>query len=318
MAKPKIAFYGCASCGGCDEAVVDLAEELLDVAAAADIVLWPTAFDFKCPDVEALPDQSLAAAFINGAIRTREDEDWVRLLRRKSQRVVACGACAQYGGVPGLANQFSREHLMKRVFDEVPSLVNPMGTRPRPHDHGLDLPALHDGVRSLDQVVRVDYFVPGCAPPTPLLARAMRALLAGTLPPPPAVLAPDVALCDECPRKASKPAELSFASFKRPSLAEIDGELCLLAQGFLCMGPATRAACGAACIRCNMPCTGCGGATSRVRDQGAKMLSSLASSVAASDQPGIDAILQGIPDPVGTLYRYSLARSLLRRRFGVA
>ena len=45
--KPKIAFYWCASCGGCEEAVVDLAEGLLDVVAAADIVFWPVALDFK-------------------------------------------------------------------------------------------------------------------------------------------------------------------------------------------------------------------------------------------------------------------------------
>ena len=37
--KPKVAFYWCASCGGCEEAVVDLAEQLLDVAGAVEIVL---------------------------------------------------------------------------------------------------------------------------------------------------------------------------------------------------------------------------------------------------------------------------------------
>jgi F420-non-reducing hydrogenase small subunit len=63
-----------------------------------------------------------------------------------------------------------------------------------------------------------------------------------------------------------------------------------------------------------MPCTGCFGPPSRVRDQGAKILSSLASLVEAQGEPEIEEILSGIPDPVGTFYRYGLASSLLRRK----
>jgi hypothetical protein len=62
--KPKVAFYWCASCGGCEEAVVDLAEDILKVVEAVDIVLWPVALDFK-KDV-SMPDNSIAVAFISG------------------------------------------------------------------------------------------------------------------------------------------------------------------------------------------------------------------------------------------------------------
>ncbi|HVN04822.1 MAG TPA: F420-nonreducing hydrogenase, partial [Bryobacteraceae bacterium] len=72
--KPKVAFYWCASCGGCEEAVLDLGEGLLDVTALVDIVFWPVALDFKEKDVEAMPDRSIAIAFINGAIRTSDQE----------------------------------------------------------------------------------------------------------------------------------------------------------------------------------------------------------------------------------------------------
>ena len=88
----------------------------------------------------------------------------------------------------------------------------------------------------------------------------------------------------------------------------------MLAQGVVCMGPATRSGCGAQCASGNMPCTGCFGPTSRVRDQGAKILSSLCSNLAAKDEEDINQALAGIPDPVGTFYRYGLAQSLLRRR----
>ena len=150
-----------------------------------------------------------------------------------------------------------------------------------------------------------------------MTAAAIGALLEGKLPPKGSVLAPDIALCEQCARKASKPADLSFTAFKRPHQVMLDPNLCLLAQGIVCMGPATRGGCEAVCPAGNMPCTGCFGPTSRVRDQGAKMLSSLCSNIASKDEKEIRDILAGIPDPVGTFYRYGLGTSLLRRKVGL-
>ena len=127
---------------------------------------------------------------------------------------------------------------------------------------------------------------------------------------------PDTALCEECPRRDSKPTDLAFSEFKRPHQVMVDPEKCLLSQGLVCMGPATRGGCGALCVKGNMPCSGCFGPTSRIKDQGAKFLSSVCSSVAATEDTAIDAILATIPDPVGTFYRYGLAGSLLRARAG--
>jgi F420-non-reducing hydrogenase small subunit len=169
-------------------------------------------------------------------------------------------------------------------------------------------------VKTLEQVVDVDYFVPGCPPTPDLLKQAVEALLGGKLPPKGSVLAPDRALCDECPRKESKPDKLSITEFKRPHQVLIDHEKCLLAQGLLCMGPATRGSCGALCVQGNMPCTGCFGPTSRVRDFGAKAMSGLASLLEAKDDKDIVQALVSIPDPVGSFYRYSLPASLLVRK----
>jgi F420-non-reducing hydrogenase small subunit len=318
MSKPKIGIYWCASCGGCEEAVVDLAEDILGVVEAVDIVFWPCAMDFKREDVEAMEDKSIVATLLNGAIRSTEQAEMARLLRRKSQYMIAYGACSHLGGIPGLANQFSREQMERFYFEDGPSNVNPEKVHPqaRSIDEGREvtLPELFNVVRSLDQVVDVDYYIPGC-PPTPEITRkAITALLEGQLPPKGSVLAPDIALCDECPRKETKPTDVNFTAFKRPHLAELDPELCFLAQGIVCMGVATRGGCGALCTCGNMPCTGCFGPTSRVRDQGAKILSSLAANIAPKEQKEIDSVLAGIPDPVGTFYRYGLAKSLLRRK----
>lgn len=316
--KPKVAFYWCASCGGCEEAVVDLAEAILDVVAAVDIVFWPVALDFKRKDVEAMPDGSILATFVNGAVRTTEQEDMVHLLRSKSKLLLAFGSCSQLGGIPGLANLFDRDSIFQTAYRDSPSTVNPEGvlpkTRHRDNGHTVELPGFYQTVRTLNQVVEVDYYIPGC-PPTPRIIRtALQTLLGGDLPPKGAVLAPDQALCDECPRKDTKPQKLSITEFKRPHQVLIDEEQCLLAQGLLCMGPATRAGCEAPCIQGNMPCTGCCGPTSRVKDQGAKVLSALASLVESKEEAEIDSILATIPDPVGSFYRYSLPSSLLRRK----
>jgi F420-non-reducing hydrogenase small subunit len=318
MAKPKVAFYWCASCGGCEETVVDMAEDILGVVEKVDIVLWPVAMDFKYKDIRAMADQSITATLLNGAIRSTEQEEMARLLRRKSRFLIAYGSCAVSGGIPGLANQFALEQILQFNYEQAPTLVNESKTRPqlrfREDGREVTLPALHQVVRSLDQVVEVDYYVPGC-PPTPKITKAaLGALLEGKLPPKGSVLAPDVALCDECPRKQSRPADLSFSQFKRPHQLLADPELCFLAQGVVCMGPATRSGCGSQCAAGNMPCTGCFGPTSRVHDQGLKILSALCANIASREESEIDQVLEGIPDPVGTFHRYGLAKSLLRRR----
>jgi F420-non-reducing hydrogenase small subunit len=316
--KPKVAFYWCASCGGCEEAVVDLAEQILDLVAAVDIVFWPVALDFKRRHVEALGDGEILATFLNGAIRTSEQEEMAHLLRRKSKLMVAFGACSHLGGIPGLANLSNRQNIMHTAYLDSPSTVNPEGvipqTRHRDNGHEVTLPLFYDTVRSLDQVVDVDFYIPGCAPTPKIIATAVKTLLSGNLPAKGTVLAPDRALCEECSRRDSKPQDLKLIEFKRPHQVLIEEDKCLLAQGIVCMGPATRAGCEALCLQGNMPCTGCFGPTSRVRDQGAKFLASLAAQVDSKEPEEIDRILAQIPDPLGTFYRYSLPASPLRRR----
>jgi F420-non-reducing hydrogenase small subunit len=281
-----------------------------------EFAFFPAILDAKRADLEALPDGDLLVAFVNGAIRTSEHEEMARLLRAKAQRLVGYGACAQLGGVPALANLVGRTRLLDCVYSDLVTVDNPQRTRPAAPPSadrdGPNLPELRRWVRALGEVVDVDYYVPGCPPTPEVLSVALRTLLGDDLPPKGAVLAADAALCEQCPRRKTRPEELQFTHFARPHLVTLDPEQCFLAQGVVCMGPATRAGCGALCVQGNMPCTGCFGPTSRVRDQGAKMISSLASSIASSKPQAVDEALAGIPDPVGTFYRYGLAASLLR------
>jgi len=308
--KPKVAFYWCASCGGCEEAVVDLDEKILDVANAVDIVFWPVALDFKEHHVEAMPDGSILASFINGAIRNSDQLKMANLLRAKSQVVVAFGVCAQLGGIPGLANLTDARGIFAEVFGDG---VAPVRFH-RDNGHSLSLPEFFDTVVALDRVIDVDYYVPGCPPTPKIIGEALGVLLGSDLPPKGTVLAPDQALCEQCPRKDTRPEKLLLKEFKRVHQVVADQQTCLLAQGLACLGPGTRAGCEAMCIRGNMPCTGCFGPTSRVRDFGAKALSALASVIDSNDEAEIARVLEALPDPAGTFYRYSLPSSLLGRR----
>jgi F420-non-reducing hydrogenase small subunit len=323
MAKPKVAMYWCASCGGCEEAVVDLNEDILKVVEAVDIVLWPVALDFKRKDIEAMADGEIAVSFINGSIRLEEQEEMVKLLREKSGLVVAFGSCAHLGGIPGLANFWSRKTVFERAYLGTESTVNPAKKMPQEQvvvdGYELKLPEFFDTVKALDQVIPVDYYLPGCPPVPDLIMNAVNAILTGQLPEKGAVLAPNIALCDTCPRKESKPDKLSIKEFKRPWEIKIDPEQCFLVQGLFCYGPATRSGCGETCINANQGCRGCFGPVDGVVDQGAKALSMMASMLGLEDEEKMSEeetkkLIDTIADPAGTFYRFSLPTSLLKRK----
>jgi F420-non-reducing hydrogenase small subunit len=317
MSKPKVALYWCASCGGCEEAIVDFNEGILNIVAAVDIVFWPVALDFKRTDVEAMPDKSIAVSFINGAIRSSEQFEMAELLRKKSQYVIAFGSCSHQGGIPGLANLYTLNEILNVSYQDAPSVTNQEKIRPQVSTKvpqgTVSLPQLWETVKTLDQVIDVDYYIPGCPPPVKVVQAALDAILTGKLPAKGTVLAPDKALCEECPRKETKPDKLLIKEFKRPHEIIIDREKCLLAQGLLCLGSATRSGCDSVCVNGNMPCTGCMGPTSHVLDYGAKALSGIASLLDSNDEKEIAKLMEQIVDPAGTFYRYSLPSSLLHR-----
>lgn len=319
MAKPKVAFYWCASCGGCEETVVDLAEGVLKVVEAVDIALWPVALDFKLKDVQAWKPGEVTVAFINGAVRLSEQEEWVTLLREKCPLVIAFGSCAHLGGIPGLANFTTRDEILANKYHRSPTIDNPQGVEPQVqtsmNGYELDLPVFWKDVKPLDAVIDVDYYLPGCPPPTKLVGEAVNAILKGELPPKGSVLAPEKSLCESCALNETKPETLLIKEFKRVATSTPDPTQCFLAQGYVCLGPATRSGCGERCIRGNMPCRGCFGPTPGALDMGTKMLSALASLGEADTEEKAQALADTMVDPVGTLYRFSLPASLLKRRW---
>ncbi len=280
VAKPKVAICWLGGCGGCDEAVVDLNEALLQVTSAVDVIFWPVTMDFKYHHLEALKDGEIMLSIINGHIRNSEQEEVARLLRGKSQLVLAFGSCACFGGTPGLANFRTKEDIFNWVYRDAPTVVNPKGNYPQPKSQvngkELTLPEFYEQVFALKQIIDVDYYLPGCPPPPDLIANAVNAVLEGKLPPKGATLAPQKALCDTCKRNVTKPSKIEINDIKRIHEVEASPDTCFLVHGILCMGIATRGGCGESCININMPCRGCFGPVEGVGDSGAKFISALA------------------------------------------
>lgn len=317
--KPKFAMYWAASCGGCEIAVLNIHEKILDVDANFEVVFWPVAMDAKYKDVEAMEDGSILLTLFNGGIRNEENEHLAKLLRKKSKILVAFGSCACEGCIPGLANLSPVGDIVQTAFNTL-TTDNPNHIYPRTSydvpEGELHIPKLSPILRSLDQVVDVDYYMPGCPPESHQIAAVIELVIKvlkgeAELPPKGAVIgAGDSTVCDECPRARNVK---SIKEFKRiQDVAPVDPDLCLLEQGIPCNGPATRSGCNARCPGAGAQCIGCYGPAEGVLDYGARLITAFASVIDATEPEEIERILDGIPDPTGQMYRFNLAGSLMK------
>jgi F420-non-reducing hydrogenase small subunit len=322
--KPKLAVYWSASCGGCEVAVANLHEHLLEVAEHFDFMFCPCLLDTKKKDIEALEDGEITATLFNGAIRTEENREMAHLLRRKSKLLVAMGACAASGGIPALSNLSTRAQILRAAYLDSPTLDNLEGVVPQERtlvpEGELRLPHFFERVLSLGDVVPVDYTIPGC-PPEPdqlwnVIKLLMRALEeAEPLPCPGAVMgAGPSSVCDECARTRS---DKRLTGFRRVWEFLPDEEQCLMDQGLVCMGMATRSGCGGLCPAVNMPCIGCYGPPEGVFDQGAKLAATLGSIIDIDPirderrmsiiNQKVDQVVAQVPDLAGTACKFSMA-----------
>lgn len=291
--KITVATTWLQSCSGCHISILDLHEELLEVLDLIDI-RYSTIVDIK-----EIPEVDLG--IIEGAVCNDDNEEMVLEFRRKAKAILALGTCACFGGIPGLRNLYGLDEVLERGYVTTESTVE--GKIPR----GSEIPRLKEHVKSVGQVIKVDYQLPGCPPIPSEIKRAILTIAKGEK-----LEVKTKNLCEECNRKKNLMLKASRdfitdAVVSVSELAQIDPHLCFLEQGVLCMGPATREGCGARCLSGNVPCRGCMGPTDGAFEQGAKMINALSSILPAGG-------LMFNEDVVGVGYRYSMPVSICPNR----
>jgi F420-non-reducing hydrogenase small subunit len=310
--KKKVAIVSAAGCRGCEHAILNVHHQVQSFSRWIDIVYWPYLLGSDPEELEAL--ESIDVCFFAGAVTTDAERAMAEQLRSKSDVMVACGACAAFGGMPGLANIKKNDSTTDSEPDE--------------GDETL-LPKLEHRVASLDQVVAVDYVIPGCQPTQSLLWAGIQALTcgprsqsklsfaaarlpvglaqaitAGITPPKGSVFAGDKAVCASCSRLKE---EKKFTSAVRPYEKYEESGRCLLEQGLICLGISTREGCGGLCTGVGQPCRGCFGKPEAVYDPGAKMVSAVSSTFASEKKEEIVNMAAVLKDLTGTFYRYTIA-----------
>ena len=286
-------------CGGCECSMLDVGEALVDILPQLEFVHMPVLMDHKYYGQTGegtkleLPQADIG--IITGGVRTEEHKEVAKEIRNKCKTVIAYGSCACFGGLPALANMYTKEEVFNKVYKTTRS-TEP-GEPPT-----IAITPWTDRVYAVDEVINVDLRIPGCAPSPDVFADVVTALLTGK-----EFKLDEKAVCEDCPLKREKKA---MAAIKRPLENASIHERCLLEQGYLCLGPATRTGCGGhekipRCIAGNFPCRGCMGPIKWTSNQMVDMMGALATI-------GID--LKLIPDRLATFNRFVGGHNVLRPR----
>jgi F420-non-reducing hydrogenase small subunit len=315
--KKKIAIYSATGCRACEHAILDINYQILSLVPWVEIVYWPYLLGSEETCLEAV--EGIDVCFFSGAIRTEEERLAAERLRQKTNLMVACGACASFGGLPALID-------LGRIGDQPhPKKVHAGGNASGPPV----LPEPGAKVRALEQVVPVDYVVPGCPPTQSILWAAIQTLVCGSqalsrisfattlfppeiaqavtdavLPPRGSVFAGGKAVCAGCARAKEQKKIQGALTGNNPGAA---ADRCLLEQGVLCMGIVTREGCGGICTSAGLPCRGCFGKLADIEDPGAKAVAAIGATLDSSDASQIERWIAGLHDMSGTFYRYTYA-----------
>ena len=170
MTKPKISTDWMAGCSGCHMSLLDIDERIVKIAELADIRATPIT-DLKEPD-----ETGVDVGLLEGGINNSSNEEVANRMRSRCKVLVALGDCAVFGGVPAMRNFFPLEEALRRAYIETES-TDAEGKIP--DDPELAVPST---VRSLNEVVPVDIFVPGCPPDPDVIYYVLSELAQGRIP----------------------------------------------------------------------------------------------------------------------------------------
>ncbi len=301
---PTVAIENFAVCTGCEVAILDLGDTLLELLPQLDFVHVQVLMDHKwfgqTGEGKRLEVIGADVGIVTGGVRTEEDRHILLEMRKKVKVLISLGACAVHGGIPALGNLSSREEMMQDVYST-------HTTEKHAILPGTNIPPLEDRIYAVDEVVPVDIQIPGCPPHPDIIASAVVSLLKGK-----SWFLPERSVCDDCPtlreRKGAVQVRRPLQNPERVPGAPLSEMRCFNEQGIICNGPVTLAGCGGAegvprCIKANMPCRGCFGPIRKSSKPYVDMVNALVSN-------GID--IMTVDDRLGTFNRYIGAHGRLR------
>lgn len=167
-AKPRLATVWLGGCSGCHMSFLDLDERLIDLAALVDVCYSPIA------DVKVFPEVDIV--LVEGAVANQDHLHDILRIRERSKVLIAFGDCAVTGNVTAIRNLFSLDDVLNRAYRENSAIVSGLPL-------GNDIvPKLLPRVLRVEDVVRVDHFLPGCPPSADLIFEFLTALLGGKQP----------------------------------------------------------------------------------------------------------------------------------------
>jgi NAD-reducing hydrogenase small subunit len=164
--KPKVATASLAGCFGCHMSLLDIDERILQLIDLVDFSKSPI------DDIKEFTGQC-AVGLIEGGCCNEENVRVLRDFRKHCDILIAVGECAIMGGLPALRNGLPVKECLDEAYLNGPTVYNPTGTIPS----DKELPLLLNKVFPIQEVVKVDYYLPGCPPPADTLWQALVALL---------------------------------------------------------------------------------------------------------------------------------------------
>ena len=148
--KLRVATASLAGCFGCHMSLLDIDERILELVELVEFDRSPIT------DIKAIGDCDLG--IIEGGVANAENVEVLRDFRKHCRILVAIGACAVNGGIPAMRNQFELRECLEESYVHGIGLANPQ----IPDDP--EIPMLLNKVHPIHEVVKVDYFLPGCPP----------------------------------------------------------------------------------------------------------------------------------------------------------
>ncbi len=166
--KIKIATTSLAGCFGCHMSLLDIDEKFIDLVELVEFDRSPLT------DIKKISDCDIG--LVEGAVANSENVEVLRDFRKHCKTLIAVGACALNGGIPAMRNHFTLQECLEESYVDGMGLDNP-GI---PDD--AELPMILNRVYPVQQVVKVDYVLPGCPPPAEMIWNVLSALLEGREP----------------------------------------------------------------------------------------------------------------------------------------